>query len=79
MASLTVIGLLAGVVGDGGWDTVSWLAMGIPVGVCIGFGWLRPGSSPAPGRPHKPDISETGCEPVPTNANNLSSESGPSR
>ena len=36
---LTAIGLLSALLGDGLWDAVSWIALGIPTLVCVWFGW----------------------------------------
>lgn len=38
---LTLIGLLSALVGDGVWDTVSAVALGIPVAACAWYGLLR--------------------------------------
>lgn len=38
---LSAVGLLAGLVLDGWGDWLSWIALGIPVGVMLWFGWLR--------------------------------------
>lgn len=35
LAALTVIGLTAGVVGDGVWDALSWLTLGLPLFVML--------------------------------------------
>jgi hypothetical protein len=37
----TMIGLIAALVGDGWWDTVSAITLGAPVVVGIYFGWRR--------------------------------------
>jgi hypothetical protein len=34
---LSVIGLISALVGDGIWDAVSWLALGVPVALCAYF------------------------------------------
>lgn len=39
---LSAVGLVAALVGDGVWDTLSWIALGVPVAV-IGFHMLRRG------------------------------------
>jgi len=41
----TLIGLVAGLVGDGAWDAVSWAGLGLLVWVCAWYGWLRRRSS----------------------------------
>jgi hypothetical protein len=41
LAVLTVIGLIAALLGDGVWDAVSALALGIPVLACAWFGVRR--------------------------------------
>ncbi len=37
---LSAIGLVAALVGDGLWDTASWPLLGLPVAVCIWYGWM---------------------------------------
>jgi hypothetical protein len=32
---LTTVGLIAALVGDGVWDGLSWLTLGVPVVVCL--------------------------------------------
>jgi hypothetical protein len=32
---LTTVGLIAALVGDGLWDGLSWLTLGVPVAVCV--------------------------------------------
>jgi hypothetical protein len=44
IAVVSAAGLVTGLVGDGVWDWFSWLALGLPVAVCLWFGW---GSRPA--------------------------------
>jgi hypothetical protein len=34
---LSVIGLLSALIGDGVWDAVSWLTLGIPIVLCVYF------------------------------------------
>ena len=34
---LSVVGLLAALIGDGMWDWVSWVGLGLPTLVCIVF------------------------------------------
>ncbi|MDM0115728.1 hypothetical protein QTI66_26495 [Variovorax sp. J22R133] len=42
MGVLTVIGLISALFSDGGvGDALAWVALGIPVGVGIWFGWRR--------------------------------------
>ena len=36
LAASSAVGLLAALVGDGGWDALSWLALGAPVAA---IGW----------------------------------------
>ncbi|WP_399684153.1 hypothetical protein [Xenophilus sp.] len=39
---LTAVGLVSALFSDGGaGDFVAWVTLGIPVAVCIWFGWLR--------------------------------------
>lgn len=39
---LTTVGLISALFSDGGaGDMLAWLTLGIPVGVCIWFGWVR--------------------------------------
>jgi hypothetical protein len=45
LAILTVIGLISALVGDGVWDHVSAVALGVPVLVCAWYG-LRRGAKP---------------------------------
>lgn len=46
LGALTLVGLLAALLGDGAWDAVSWLALGAPVAAALGFALQgrRPGS-----------------------------------
>jgi len=41
MGVLTVVGLLSALLGDGVWDYLSAVALGIPVLACAYFGWRR--------------------------------------
>jgi hypothetical protein len=41
LAILTVIGLISALVGDGVWDHVSAVALGVPVLLCLWFGLPR--------------------------------------
>jgi hypothetical protein len=43
IAALSAIGLISALVGDGIWDAVSWLTLGVPVALCAYF-TLRPRS-----------------------------------
>jgi hypothetical protein len=45
LALLTAVGLLSALLGDGAWDAASWVALGIPTGVCVWFGWRGRGAS----------------------------------
>jgi hypothetical protein len=38
LATVTVVGLLSALLGDGVWDALSWVALGIPLGVCLFHG-----------------------------------------
>ena len=38
---LTTIGLMSALLGDGVWDALSWVTLGVPVVVCLWYGWLR--------------------------------------
>jgi hypothetical protein len=41
LAALSIAGLISGLVGDGLWDVMSWIGLGVPVAVCIWFGGCR--------------------------------------
>jgi Fe2+ transport system protein B len=41
LALLTIIGLISALVGDGVWDHVSAVALGVPVLLCLWFGLRR--------------------------------------
>jgi hypothetical protein len=41
LAILTVIGLLSALLGDGVWDTLSAVTLGVPVLCCAWYGWRR--------------------------------------
>jgi hypothetical protein len=42
LAVLSFGGLISGLVGDGPWDVMSWIGLGVPVAVCIWHGgWRR--------------------------------------
>ena len=36
----STIGLVSALVGDGPWDLLSWIALGVPVAVCA-YAWKR--------------------------------------
>ena len=44
MGVLSLIGLLAALLGDGPWDWASWIALGIPALACCWLGLRRPPS-----------------------------------
>ena len=41
LAVLSVIGLLAALIGDGVYDAVSWIGLGLPVAVSLWYGLRR--------------------------------------
>jgi hypothetical protein len=41
LAILTIVGLISALVGDGVWDHVSAIALGVPVLLCVWFGLRR--------------------------------------
>jgi hypothetical protein len=41
LAILTVIGLLSALLGDGVWDTLSAVTLGVPVLCCVWYGLRR--------------------------------------
>ena len=41
LALLTIVGLISALVGDGVWDHVSAVALGVPVLLCLWFGLRR--------------------------------------
>ncbi|MES1161988.1 MAG: hypothetical protein ABUL50_02865, partial [Rhizobacter sp.] len=45
LALMTAVGMLSALLGDGAWDAASWVALGIPTGVCVWFGWRGRGAS----------------------------------
>lgn len=47
IAVITAIGLVSALLGDGVWDAVSWVALGLPI-VVLGYCLLR--RTPAPTR-----------------------------
>lgn len=44
IAAVSCAGLLFALIGDGMWDYLSWLALGLPVAIGLGF-WLRKNDS----------------------------------
>jgi hypothetical protein len=42
---VTAVGLVSALVADGFWDTVSWLALGLPVAMASWYGLRRKPSS----------------------------------
>lgn len=46
VALASVVGLVSALVGDGSWDALSWLALGLPVALAAwhGLPWRRRGS-----------------------------------
>ena len=38
---VSAVGLVAAPLGDGAYDAVSWLGLGLPVAVSLWFGWGR--------------------------------------
>jgi hypothetical protein len=41
---LSAVGLLSALLGDGPWDALSWLGLGVPVAVILWY-WIRPASA----------------------------------
>lgn len=41
IAVLTVVGLLSALIGDHGWDALSWALLAVPVGLCGYFSVAR--------------------------------------
>jgi len=41
IAIVSTVGLISALVGDGWWDAVSWVALGLPVLLYLLFIWLR--------------------------------------
>ncbi|WP_342724243.1 hypothetical protein AAFG07_35055 [Bradyrhizobium sp. B097] len=41
IAIVSTVGLISALVGDGWWDTVSWVALGLPVLLYLLFIWRR--------------------------------------
>ena len=48
LALITCVGLLSGVLGDGVWDAISWVGLGIPIAVLLRF-LLRPSGNATKG------------------------------
>jgi len=46
VAAASFVGLLSALLGDGLWDALSWLALGLPVALadCCGLPWVRAGA-----------------------------------
>ncbi|MEF7617065.1 hypothetical protein V4F39_24340 [Aquincola sp. MAHUQ-54] len=38
---LSAVGLVSALLGDGAWDAVSWLGLGLPTAVCLWYGWKK--------------------------------------
>jgi membrane protein DedA with SNARE-associated domain len=38
---LTLIGLVSALIGDGPWDVLSAITLGVPVGMGIWYGWMK--------------------------------------
>lgn len=47
LAGLTVAGLLAGLLGDGGFDALSWLGLGVPAAVTLWAAFVGRGQGSA--------------------------------
>ena len=56
LAVLTIFGLTSGILGDGIWDAISWIALGIPIAVVV-FHLCR---SSARERRHEPEQRAAG-------------------
>lgn len=41
---LSLIGLIAALLGDGSYDVMSWVALGVPCVLTIWYGWWKPQS-----------------------------------
>ena len=41
IAIVSTVGLISALVGDGWWDAVSWVALGLPVLLYLVFTWRR--------------------------------------
>lgn len=46
---LSVVGLVAALLGDGLWDVVSWLAFGVPIVLMAWFAWPAGEAGPGSG------------------------------
>jgi hypothetical protein len=40
LAVLSAFGLLSALLGDGVWDELSWITLGVPVGVIVWYVWF---------------------------------------
>ncbi|HEX6591749.1 MAG TPA: hypothetical protein VF050_07105 [Moraxellaceae bacterium] len=47
LAVLTIFGLVAALVGTGIWHGLAWIAIAVPVGVCLHFGWWKRRTNPS--------------------------------
>ena len=41
LGGITAVGLLSGLLGDGAWDAVAWLGLGVPVAAGLWYGLRR--------------------------------------
>ncbi len=42
LGMMTTVGLISALFSDGGFgDFIAWITLGIPVGVCVWYGWCR--------------------------------------
>ncbi len=46
IAIVSAVGLVGGLVGDGAWDALSWVGLGVPTAACAWFGWRGRGRPP---------------------------------
>ncbi|RYH71035.1 MAG: hypothetical protein EON54_00740 [Alcaligenaceae bacterium] len=46
LAALTAVGLVSALIGDGLWDALSWVTLGVPVG-CVVWLWFCRMGQPA--------------------------------
>lgn len=58
IACATAVGLLAALLGDGGWDWLSAVTLAVPVVVCAWYGFVRPTSRCA-GKPQRHSGADT--------------------
>lgn len=35
----SAVGLVSALVGDGAWDALSWVGLGLPIAACLWYGW----------------------------------------